>query len=134
MRRRHIFNIMIQLIRTQIFSSGDMNVYWTRTTLTFFSLARHTLQSAGKEGLVTSRTTSCSGDRIWLRPIRFETLNLLLSNALLAARAHIAGPGPRGLRLPVTFFVIIAFRQNNSLYAISPDPLSPRIEGCGERD
>ena len=54
------------------------------------SLARHTLQSAGKEGLVTSRTTSCSGDRIWSRPIRFEILNLLLSNALLAAREHIA--------------------------------------------
>ena len=52
------------------------------------SLARHTLQSQEKEGLVTSRTTSCSGDRIWSRPIRFEILNLLLSNALLAARAY----------------------------------------------
>ena len=40
------------------------------------SLARHTLQSQEKEGLVTSRTTSCSGDRIWSRPIRFEILNL----------------------------------------------------------
>ena len=93
------------------------------------SLASHTLQSQEKEGLVTSHTTSCSGDRIWSRPIRFEILNLLLSNALLAARAHIAGP--RGLRLPVTFFAIIAFRQNNSLYARLPDPLSLEIEGCG---
>ena len=31
---------------------------WHRVRI---SLARHTLQSAGKEGLVTSRTTSCSG-------------------------------------------------------------------------
>ena len=38
------------------------------------SLASHTLQSQEKEGLVTSRTTSCSGDRIWSRPIRFEIL------------------------------------------------------------
>ena len=36
------------------------------------SLARHTPQSQGKRGLVTMRTTSCSGDQIWSRPIRFE--------------------------------------------------------------
>ena len=90
------------------------------------SLASHTLQSAGKE---TSRTTSCSGDRIWSRPIRFEILNLLLSSALLAARAHIASPACFVVTRDV--FVIIAFRQNNSLYARLPDPLSLEIEGCG---
>ena len=86
----------------------------------------HTLQCQEKEGLVISHTTSCSGDRIWLRPIRFEILNLLLSNALLAARAHKDGP--------VWFAVtrdVFAFRQNNSLYARLPDPLSLEIEGCG---
>ena len=85
------------------------------------SLASHTLQSQEKEGLVTS-TVSCSGDKILSRPIRFEILNLSLSNALLVARAHM---------LPVTFFVIIAFRENNLLYAQSPGPLSLEIEGCG---
>ncbi len=36
------------------------------------------------------RTTSCSGDQILSRPIRFKILNLLLSNVLLSARALIA--------------------------------------------
>ena len=31
-------------------------------------------------------------DKILSCPVRFEILNLLLSNALLAARVHIAGP------------------------------------------
>ena len=35
-------------------------------------------------------TTSCSGDQILSRPIRFKILNLLLSNVLLSARALIA--------------------------------------------
>ena len=55
------------------------------------SLACHTPQSQGKRGLVTMRTTSCSGDQILSRPIRFKILNLLLSNVLLSARAFIAG-------------------------------------------
>ena len=55
------------------------------------SLAHHTPQSQGKRGLVTMRTTSCTGDQIWSRPIRFEILNLLLSNTLLVVRMHIAG-------------------------------------------
>ena len=59
------------------------------------SLTSHTLQSAEKEGLVTSRTTSCSGYRIWPHPIRFKILNLLFSNALLAVRTHIASLVPR---------------------------------------
>ena len=31
-------------------------------------------------------------DKILSHPIRFETLNLVFSNALLAAHVHIAGP------------------------------------------
>ena len=61
-----------------------------------------------------------------MRPIRFKVLNLLLSNTLLAARAHIAGHA---------IFAVIceffAFRANNSLYARSPDPFSLEIEGAG---
>ena len=50
---------------------------------------------------------------------QYWDLNLLLSNALLAACAYIAGL--HVLLLSVTFFfIIIAFRANNSLYARSP--------------
>ena len=34
----------------------------------------------------------------------------------------------------MTFFQIIAFRANNSLYARLPDPSFLAIEGCGTRD
>ena len=60
---------------------------------------------------------------------QIRDLNSLLGNALLAARAIQSAP--RCLLLPMTFFVIIAFRWNNLLYAWSPDPLSLEIEGCG---
>ena len=43
-------------------------------------------------------------------------------------------PAVQYLRLSLTFFVIIAFRANNSLYARSPDPSFLLIEGCGARD
>ena len=45
----------------------------TLPSFTLCSLASHTLQSQEKEGLVTMHT-SCSGDRIWSRPIRSEIL------------------------------------------------------------
>ena len=93
------------------------------------SLASHTLQSQEKEGLVTSRTTSCSGDRIWLWPIRFEILNLLLSNALLAACAHIAGPAWFAVTRDVFYNYCIPPEQ--LVVCKVTRPFSPRIEGCG---
>ena len=96
------------------------------------SLARHTPQSQGKTDLVTMRTTSCTGDKMLSRPIRFEILNLLLSNTLLVAHVH-SWPC-NTLQLSVTFFVTIAFCTNNLLYARSPDPYSLEIEGAGARD
>ena len=67
------------------------------------------------------------------RPIRFKILNLLLSNALFSVRALIAGRTIFAVVRDV-FFVIIAFRANNSLYARPPDPSFLVIEGCGARD
>ena len=55
------------------------------------SLACHTPQSQGKRDLVTTCTTSCTGDQIWSCPIRFKILNLLFSNTLLAAHTCVAG-------------------------------------------
>ena len=66
------------------------------------------------------------------RPIRFKILNLLLSNALLSARALIAGRVIFAVVRDV--FCNFAFRANNSLYARSPDPSFLVIEGCGARD
>ena len=57
----------------------------TKPNPIIYGLASHTPQSQGKRGLVIMRTTSCTGDKILSRPIRFEILNLLLSNALLVA-------------------------------------------------
>ena len=72
----------------------------------------HTPQSEGKRGLVTVHTTSCSGDRIWSRPIRFEIWIYCL--AMLYWRRTCIQSAPHYLRLSVTFFfVIIAFRRNN---------------------
>ena len=62
------------------------------------------------------------------RPIRFEILNLLLGNILLAVHAHIAAP-MQFLQLHVMFSVVTAFCTNNSLYARSPDPFSLETEG-----
>ena len=76
------------------------------------SLTRHTPQSQGKRGLVTMRTTSCTGDKILSHPIRFKILNLLLSNTLLAMESFA---------IVCDVFVYIAFHANKSLYAGSPD-------------
>jgi hypothetical protein len=103
----------------------------TAECMTPGSLARHT-PNPRERG---------SGDRaynelFWRQDLvasnQIRDSNLLLSNAFLAARAHTVGPAL--FAVTVTFFVIIAFRRNNSLYAWSPDPLSLEIEGCGLRD
>ena len=41
-------------------------------------------------GLVTMHTTSCTGNHIWLRTIRFEIFFFLHSNPLFAAHAYFA--------------------------------------------
>ena len=51
---------------------GHLCTIWVILFMFTNSLARHTPQSEGKRGLVTMRTTSCSGDQNWSRPIRFE--------------------------------------------------------------
>ncbi len=56
------------------------------------SLASHTLQSQEKEGLVTMRTSTRTSARKPGASNQIRDLNLLLSNAILAARAHILGP------------------------------------------
>ena len=56
------------------------------------SLASHTLQSQEKEGLVTIRTSTRTGTRKPGASNQIRDLNLLLSNALLAAHAHILSP------------------------------------------
>ena len=85
-----------------------------------YSLACHTPQSQGKRGLVIMRTTSCSGDQIWLRPIGFEIWIYCQATPCLQ-RARV-WPAMLFLRLSVTSFAIIAFHENDSLYAWSPDP------------
>ena len=67
-------------------------------------------------------------DKILSCPIRFEILNLLLSNASLMAHAHTAGPVWFAVTRDV--FCNYSFQENNFLYAKSPDPLSLEIEGC----
>ena len=61
----------------EIAESIDQEI--AESTQTKSSLAGHTLQSQGKEGLVTLRTASCSSARILARPIRCEVLTSLLS-------------------------------------------------------
>ena len=108
----------------------QLNIMLYLTYYSFYSrLLRHTPQSEGKRGLVTMRTTSCTGDQNWSRPIRFEIWIYCL--ATLYWRRACNAVGLHCWRLPMTCFVIIAFRRNNSLYAWSPDPLSLEITGCG---
>ena len=57
---------------------------------TVASVVSHSISTERGSGECTYSELFC--DKILSRPIRFETLNLLLSNALLAAHAHIAGP------------------------------------------
>ena len=71
---------------------------------------------------------------IWSRLIRFETLNLLLSNTLLVTRAHIAGRANFAVVHDVVCNTIVAFGENNSLYAWSPDPSFLVIRECGAQD
>lgn len=106
--------------------SGLVNKIEWSCTMCKCSIAHHTSQSEGKRDLVTVRS-SCSGDSIWSRPIRFE----IAWQRFCWRLVHILLV-PRCLRLPVTFYVIIAFQQNNLLYARwPPDPLYREIEAKG---
>ena len=59
----------------------------------------------GKRGLVTVHTTSCSSDRIWSRPIRFEIWIYCL--ATLYWRRTCIQLAPHCLRLPMTFLWLL---------------------------
>ena len=83
------------------------------------SIARHTPQSVERVVIVLAPEN-------WARPIRFKTLNLLFSNALLSARSLIASWPCNFCGCPWRMLWLLhAFRANNSLYARSPDPLFP---------
>ena len=83
-----------------LMSEEDYNKEYKKT-MYILSLARHTLQSEGKRGLVTVHT-SYSGDRIWSCPIRFEIWIYCLAT-LYWWRTRIQS-ALCCLQLPVTFF------------------------------
>lgn len=86
-------------------------------------------------------TISCSGDKKWYRPIRFEILNSLISNAL----------GTYNITCILVYMWVkpaisvicdgFAFCVNNSLGSVvlvwllsDPSFLTIIIEGCGTQD
>ena len=89
------------------------------------SLASHILQSQEKEGLVTMRTMNCSSAR------NLGTTNQirdsLLSNALLAAHAHIASP----VRFAVAHEVFCNYCIPREQLIVTRPCFSLEIEGCG---
>ena len=65
--------------------------YWQTPMKTRMSGTLHpSISRERRSGYLAYSELFC--DKILSHPIRFEILNLLLSNALLAAHVHIAGP------------------------------------------
>ena len=77
-------------------------------------------------------TASCTSARKPGTTNQIQESEFMLSNALRLAHTLIASRAI--LAIVHDVFVIIAFCENNSLYARSPDPSFLVIEGCGTRD